>query len=546
MLDTSKTFHAAVYLRLSREDGDVTDGSKQVSNSIANQNELVMDYLKSHPEITVISTYTDDGFSGVNFERPEFQRMLSDIREGKIDCVIVKDLSRFGRNYIESGRYIEKIFPMLGIRFIAITDGYDSINEDMGSDMIIPFKNLINDAYCRDISIKIRSHMDIKRRNGEYIGAFAAYGYLKDKENKNHLIIDEYAADVVRDIFSMKLCGMSQQAIADKLNADGILPPLQYKKSIGVDLNSSFAKSVKPRWSYNAVLRILKNEVYTGMVVQGKCTTPNYKIKKRIHKDKTEWIRVEDMHDAIISKSEFALVQEILLRDTRVSPEKSEVFLFSGMIFCADCGEPMVRKTVPAGGKRYVYYVCSGNKQDKNRCSTHEIAESTLKENILETIKAYIDQMMGLADALDISNKAPMKKPEVEKLDARIEALKADIETCNKRRKNLYEDFKDGILSKDEYYAIRDQYEGELNQIQIAISRVSDERDRLLSNGTGRQEWMDEVLKYKGVTKLSRRMLTFLIERIEVEGASSFKIIWRFDKKREAVVNALMNVKEAG
>ena len=176
MANISKTYHAAVYLRLSREDGDVAEGSKQISNSIANQKELVMDFLKSHPEISVVSTYTDDGFNGVNFERPEFQRMLSDIREGKIDCVIVKDLSRFGRNYIESGRYIEKIFPMLGIRFIAITDGYDSINEDMGSDMIIPFKNLINDAYCRDISIKIRSHMDIKRRNGEYIGAFAAYG----------------------------------------------------------------------------------------------------------------------------------------------------------------------------------------------------------------------------------------------------------------------------------------------------------------------------------------------------------------------------------
>ena len=177
-----KSYHAAVYLRLSREDGDVTDGGKTVSNSIANQKELVMDYLKSHHEIEVVSTYTDDGYSGVNFERPQFQKMLSDIREGRIDCVIVKDLSRFGRNYIESGRYIEKIFPMLGIRFIAITDGYDSINEDMGSEMIIPFKNLINDAYCRDISIKIRSHMDIKRRNGEYIGAFAAYGYLKDKD----------------------------------------------------------------------------------------------------------------------------------------------------------------------------------------------------------------------------------------------------------------------------------------------------------------------------------------------------------------------------
>lgn len=283
-----KTYQTAMYLRLSREDGDVTEGGKQVSNSIANQKELVMDYLKSHPEIQIADTYVDDGFSGVDFERPEFQRMLSDIRENKINCVVVKDLSRFGRNYIESGRYIEKIFPMLGIRFIAITDGYDSINEDMGSEMIIPFKNLINDAYCRDISVKIRSHMDIKRRNGEYIGAFAAYGYLKDEENKNHLVIDDYAADVVRDIFTMKLCGMSQQAIADKLNADGILSPIQYKKSIGIELESSFQKSINPKWSYNAVLRILKNEVYTGTVVQGKCTTPNYKIKKRIHKDETE------------------------------------------------------------------------------------------------------------------------------------------------------------------------------------------------------------------------------------------------------------------
>ena len=181
MANISKTYQAAVYLRLSREDGDVADGGKQVSNSIANQKELVMDFLKSHPEIKVASVYADDGFSGVNFERPQFQRMLSDIREGRIDCVIVKDLSRFGRNYIESGRYIEKIFPMLGIRFIAVTDGYDSIHEDMGNDMIIPFKNLINDAYCRDISIKIRSHREIKRRNGEYIGAFAAYGCRKDE-----------------------------------------------------------------------------------------------------------------------------------------------------------------------------------------------------------------------------------------------------------------------------------------------------------------------------------------------------------------------------
>ena len=526
----NKTFQAAVYLRLSREDGDVTEGGKQVSNSIANQNELVMDYLKSHPEISVISTYTDDGYTGVNFDRPEFQRMLSDIREGKIDCVIVKDLSRFGRNYIESGRYIEKIFPMLGIRFIAITDGYDSINEDMGTDMIVPFKNLINDAYCRDISIKIRSHMDIKRRNGEYIGAFAAYGYLKDEDNKNHLVIDEYAADVVRDFFSMKLCGMSQQAIADKLNADGILSPIQYKKSIGVGLNSSFQKSVKPKWSYNAVLRILKNEVYTGTVVQGKCTTPNYKIKKRIHKDEADWIRVEDMHDAIIPKSDFDIVQEILLRDTRVAPEQSEVFPLAGMVYCADCGEPMVRKTVPAGDKRYVYYVCSGNKKDKTKCRTHNISEKKLMQGVLEVVQNHIGTMISTAYAVEKIHKAPNSKPDVVKLEDRIMKLHEEAEACNNRKMNLYEDYKDGILSRDEYLMLKDKYQAQMAEIEKSIASIEADRDGILANGTGRQEWIQKLKKYEGVSELDRELVTFLIDRIEVIDPDTIQVTYRFEK----------------
>lgn len=525
-----KSFQAAVYLRLSREDGDVTDGGKSVSNSIANQNELVMDYLKSHQEIKVVDTYTDDGFTGVNFERPEFQRMLSDIRNGKIDCVIVKDLSRFGRNYIESGRYIEKIFPMLGIRFIAITDGYDSINEDMGSDMIVPFKNLINDAYCRDISIKIRSHMDIKRRNGEYIGAFAAYGYLKDEENKNHLVVDEYAAEVVRDIFSMKLCGMSQQAIADKLNADGILSPLQYKRSIGVPLESSFVKSMKPKWSYNAVTRILKNEVYTGTVVQGKCTTPNYKIKKRIHRDEADWIRVEDMHDAIITKSEFDLVQEILLKDTRVSPEQTEVFPLAGMVFCAGCGEPMVRKTVPSGGKRYVYYVCSGNKKDKKICSSHIISEKTLTESVTGLVRGYIGRAMAASFALDLINESPNMRPGIQKYEGRIKKLREEAASCHSRKKNLYEDFKDGILSRDEYSMLRDQYQSQIDDIEKSIVAVEAERDVVLANGTGKQEWIEKLKKYEGISTLDRELVTFLIERVDIVDAETINVTYRFDK----------------
>ena len=495
-----KTFQAAVYLRLSREDGDVTDGGKTVSNSIANQNELVVDYLKSHPEIKVIDTYTDDGFSGVNFERPEFQRMLSDIREGKIDCVIVKDLYRFGRNYIESGRYIEKIFPMLGIRFIAITDGYDSINEDMGSDMIIPFKNLINDAYCRDISIKYLVQ-----------NIFCLLGASSEK--------------IIR-----LLCGMSQQAIADKLNADGILAPLQYKKSIGVGLNSSFAKSMKPKWSYNAVTRILKNEVYTGTVVQGKCTTPNYKIKKRIHRDEADWIRVEDMHDAIIPKSEFDLIQEILLKDTRVSPEQSEVFPLAGMVFCAGCGEPMVRKTVPAGGKRYVYYVCSGNKKDKHTCSSHSISERTLIKTVTELAKIFIGRAIAASFAMDMLSAAPNKKPGALKYESRIKKLKEEADSCHSRKKNLYEDFKDGILSQEEYSMLRNQYQSQIDDIEKSIAAVEAERDVMLASGTGKQEWIEKIKKYEGVSTLDRELVTFLIERVEVVDSETINVKYRFDK----------------
>ena len=540
-----KSYHAAVYLRLSREDGDVIDGGKTVSNSIANQKELVMDYLKSHHEISVVSTYTDDGYSGVNFERPQFQKMISDIRAGKIECVIVKDLSRFGRNYIESGRYIEKIFPMLGIRFIAITDGYDSINEDMGSEMIIPFKNLINDAYCRDISIKIRSHMDIKRRNGEYIGAFAAYGYLKDKDNKNHLVIDEYAADVVRDIFTMKICGMSQQAIADKLNADGILSPMQYKKSIGLPMETGFAKSTKPKWSYNAVLRVLKNEVYIGTVVQGKRTTPNYKIKKRINKAEGEWIRVGNMHDAIISKSDFDLVQGLLMKDTRVSPEKSKVFPLAGMVYCAGCGEPMVRKSVPGKNKVYVYYVCSGNKRDKHSCSSHNISEKKLVDCVTELVKAYIDRVVGIYKAIELVKKAPENKPKVKKQGERIDALKAEIEACNTRKRNLYEDYKDGILTKEEFIMIRDQYEGELNELQTQVSKLQEERDKNLNYQGGRQEWIDEIIKFKGMTKLKRNVAASLIDRIEVEDSGKIRVAWRFEKAIAELEGWLDDVKEA-
>lgn len=262
-----KIYHAAIYVRLSKEDGDVAGAAKAESNSISNQKNLIKDFLKNKNDIIVVSERVDDGYSGSNFERPAFQMMMEDIKRGTVDCVIVKDLSRFGREYIDSGKYIERLFPALGVRFIAINDHIDSKEENGRDDIVVPFKNLMNDAYCRDISIKIRSHLEVKRKNGEYIGAFTPYGYKKDENNRNRLVPDLYAAGVVKEIFRMKLHGMSQSAIADRLNGQGILSPMEYKHSLGIRIQDNFKTHEQAEWSSMSVRRILENEVYIGMML---------------------------------------------------------------------------------------------------------------------------------------------------------------------------------------------------------------------------------------------------------------------------------------
>jgi len=290
---TTKDYKAAIYVRLSKEDGDKTE-----SDSIVNQKNLIEDYLKSMPEIQVCSVRVDDGFSGVDFLRPDFEAMMEDIKEGRINCVIVKDLSRFGRNYIEVGKYLENIFPFLGVRFISVNDNFDSANKRTDvEELILPFKNLMNDAYSRDLSVKVRSNLLMKRKNGDYTGSFVVYGYTKSPENKNKLIIDEFAAEVVRDIFKWKLEGLSGQAIADKLNAKGELSPMEYKRYSGSKFSTPFKVSSKAVWAPKAIGRILSNPIYTGLLEQGKVTTPNHKLKNRIIKAQEDWNVVENAHE---------------------------------------------------------------------------------------------------------------------------------------------------------------------------------------------------------------------------------------------------------
>ncbi len=523
MLNTQeKIWNATLYLRLSRDDGD-----KEESNSITGQRELLRDYISQRPELREYAVRVDDGFSGSTFERPSFQKMIEDVKAGRTDCIIVKDLSRFGRNYLDAGEYIEKIFPFLGVRFIAVNDNYDSLGDKKASDdLIIPFKNLINEAYCRDISVKIRSQLEIKRKNGQFLGSFAAFGYLKDEQNKNKLVVDQYAADIVRDIFKWKLEGVSPQDIADALNRLGVLSPMEYKRSLGMKFTASFKTNAKAVWSAGTVIRILKNPIYTGVLIQGKETTPSYKVHKRITKDESEWTVIEDSHEAIISKIDFDSVQKVLRCDTRRSPGGKAVGLFSGMIFCGDCGASMVRKTVPAGEKKYVYYVCSAHKQDKS-CSPHRMRDVALEEIVLDSVKQHIREVMDMSELLTITDTAPLRTAQAQKVQRQLDKKHEEYEKLQKLLMSLYENLADGIIDREEYTRLKASFTARADEAEKQMDALRENLAEIQNHGT-ENTWMNEFIKRQGLTTLDRAVVVALIDKILIHSNDAVEIIYRW------------------
>lgn len=535
--DDIKKYKAAIYIRVSKDDGD-----KMESNSISNQRTLIRSYLENKPDIEICSERVDDGYSGVSFDRPAVKAMLSDIRNGSVNCVIVKDLSRFGRNYIETGRYIEQLFPFMGVRFIAINDGFDSAcKQSQADDMIIPFKNLINDAYSRDISVKVRSGQNIRRLRGDYIGAFPLYGYFRSEENKYKLETDHYAAMTIRDIFRWKIQGMSNQGIAKRLNTMGILSPLEYKRMLGWAYNTSFQLQPVAKWSAASVMRILKNEIYTGTMIQGKESSPNYKVKKRFKKPQTEWIKVDDTHEAIISKDDFFLVKRLLAADTRTSPDNDDLHLFSGLLKCAGCNHGMVRRPVKSGGKTYVYYMCRTQKEDKNKCSGKcRIDEIRLTAYVLKILQKQIQTSCDMNEIMDYINSLPLKQVDVKKADLRIEKKQEEYSRCQKLMIELYEDYKNGIVNRENYLAWKSNYEENCHQIEEAVQILKQERWDLINNYELQNRWIEKFKKNKNIHELSRPILASLIEKIDVIDRNTIKVYFTFQPEYECAFSENM------
>ena len=520
----SSVYTTDMYLRLSEQDGD-----KVESNSIGNQRELIKEFLKSKPDIHIHEVRVDDGYSGVDFNRPAFQDMMADIRAGKVNCVIVKDLSRFGRNFIESGKYIQQIFPFMGVRFIAINDGYDSLYSNPSTDsLLVPVKNLMNDSYSRDTSIKIRSQLDVKKRNGEFVNSFAVFGYQKSDNDRHKLVIDEFAAGVVRDIFKWKLEGMSQAIIAQKLNEAGIPSPLEYKRSIGMNLTCNFKVKPQSIWSATAVGRILKNAVYIGRLEQGKRVRPNYKVKKSILRCQDEWICMDNAHEPIISTEDFMAVNNLLEADTRIAPYGQSVYLLSGLLFCGDCKQNLIHRSVTSGGKKYTYYICSTNKADKKSCSLHNISEALLIQVIEESIRHHISAVLNIESLLDYISKLPSHAHESRKIDKQLEKLNAELDRNMKFKLSAFEKHMEGKISEAMYQEYTAIYDKKCADIRAAIENRQKALNDVLSNHTPQSAWIEYFKKYRNMERLDRVMAVKLIERIYVYEDNRIEVLFRY------------------
>ena len=366
-------YNIGAYIRISNEEKD-----KLESNSINNQRVLINEYIAKHQDLNLLDYYIDDGYSGTSFNRPAFKRLLEDIRDKKVNAIIVKDLSRFGRNHIEVDNYIENIFPVLNVRFISIIDGFDSYeNSDGVDDLIVPIKNLINDAYAKDISKKVKTALITKKKNGEFVGSYAPYGYYKSKLDKHKFIIDDDASKIVKLIFEKTINGLSKKEIANILNEMQIETPIEHIKN----------KKENKYWNSNIIYAILKNRVYTGDLIQQKRERLSYKNHKLMMNKEEDFIITKNHHQAIIDIEQFNTVQDIIKHSTKIN-SNSKYDIFSGYLKCSECNSNLTVKK----SKNYMYYTCSSHVRKRGCNNKHTIRKDILEEKVIIEINNRQDK----------------------------------------------------------------------------------------------------------------------------------------------------------
>lgn len=537
---TDNIYNVAVYARLSVEE------KKQKNNtmSIEYQKEIIYDYLKNKNDMVIYSVYCDDGATGTNFERPEFQRMMYDIYNGHVNCIIVKDLSRFGREYIEMGEYLEKIFPLIGVRFIAINDNHDNMVEPF--NITVPIKNIINSFYVRDLSKKSAAALRIKQINGEYIGTYAVYGYIKSPEDKHKLIIDEEAAEVVRMIFNYKIEGYSNQQICRMLFEQNIMPPVRYKYEKGISNKGKYTDNIY--WSDSTISGILRNEMYLGKMVQGKTRTRFVGYKQFTSLPRDEWHIVENTHEPIVTEEIFNRVQNILAEYKSVKGDqfkkkyKDSPNIFKNKIWCGECGGVYKRHRHLNSKRRMEYsYVCKVHTRFPTECDCDTIKGSELNNLILSAVKVQVLNMANLKKAFEniVSNKDTIQKRYA--INMKISSALSQIADLKEQRIRLSMDLTKNLINEDEYVVLRDKYNDELECQLFKLKDVEKEQERfnkLLSI----KSWIDELKRYGSAKKLTQEIVDAFIKKVTIYKDKRIEIEWlHMDAFTEA-----LNVLEEG
>jgi len=517
----SAAYNAAGYIRLSVED------NKKKGDSVETQKAILENFIALTPEIKLYDYYIDNGTSGTTFERPAFQKMLADAENGVINCIIVKDLSRFGRSAIDSGYYIEKYLPSLGCRFIAVNDDFDT-NNDMnnGAGVILPLKNIINEAYALDIGRKIKAQQRQAMKSGEYVGARPPYGYLKAPDNCHKLIVDPVTAPIVRQIYEWFLDETSVNHIVRCLNEAQTPTPSHYRKELGLIAHENLIGN--GLWQTFTVTRVLTNEVYLGDLVQGKTQST---CRKQTDVDESAWIRVSDTHEAIISREDFAKTQERLkaLADNAAERTKTPYTpnIYKGKVFCVHCGGSMhrQRQNRKKTDDAYVFICLSNSRKARGSCVPYSMPEKQLTDTLLTTIKSHADAVIGQSVKLR-KNLAEIEARRQE-VKAELTALRQEADKYGRMFKSLYESLVSGLITAEEYKEMREGYETK-TQTNLALAADLENRQAELDRQVAEYFELSDLIANADNNGISAGIVERLVERIKIHSDRSIDVDFSF------------------
>ena len=526
-IDSQTMWRIAVYIRLSREDGNVI-----------NQKKILTEYLEScfDGRYIIVDFYTDDGLTGTDDTRAEFMRMIKDIEQGKVSCMLCKTLARAFRNYSDQGYYLEYYFPQRNVRFISTGDPkIDTFtNPEAITGLEVPITGLMNDRFAGRTSSDVRRTFNTKRRKGEFIGAFPPYGYLKDPSDKNHLILDPDIVLIKKDMMTWIVRdGMSLSGVAKKLNDLGILNPTAYKRSKGFHYHNPNAKDNDGLWTGSTVKRMLLDKVNLGHMVQGRQRIVSYKVHDKVAVPKDEWFYVENTHEPTFSKEEYDTLERILQRDTRTPHKTHNVYLFAGFLRCADCDKAMQRRSA----KGHVYYACRTHlEKSKTKCTRHSIRADQLETAVLACLQAQIAFLESLADLVDEINSTPVAETPSKHMEKMLSDKCRELKKARTASESLYADWKSGEITREEYRHMKVKYEGQIMQLNSAIMNLEEEQRSMSASVSSENALFKEICKYQNVQKLDRGILAELIDMIIVHENKEITIAFRFADELDRIL----------